>query len=96
MVVAMAYLLIEIPESHSLKEKRSTVRPIIKRVQSRFNVSIAEIDNLENWQLAGVGIVCVSNSRRHAEEMLQNVVSFVEENLDGGYLAEIEIDTVTY
>jgi uncharacterized protein len=96
MVVAMAYLLIEIPESHSLKEKRSTVRPIIKRVQSRFNVSIAEIDNLENWQLAGVSIVCVSNSRRHAEEMLQNVVSFVEENLDGGYLAEIEIDTVTY
>jgi uncharacterized protein len=96
MVIAMAYLVIEIPESHSLKEKRSTVRPIIKRVQSRFNVSIAEIDNLENWQVAGVGIVCVSNAKRHAEEMLQTVISFVDDNLDGGYLAEVETDTVTY
>jgi uncharacterized protein len=96
LVIAMAYLVIEIPESHSLKEKRSTVRPIIKRVQSRFNVSIAEIDNLENWQVAGVGIVCVSNAKRHAEEMMQNVITFVEDNLDGGYLAEVETDTVTY
>lgn len=96
MIVAMAYLTIEIPESHSLKEKRSTVRPIIKRVQTRFNVSIAEIDHLESWQVAGVGIVCVSNSRRHAEEMLQTVVSFVEENLDSGYLAEVETDTQTF
>ena len=96
MVIAMAYLTIEIPESHSLKEKRSTVRPIIKRVQSRFNVSIAEIDHLESWQVAGVGIVCVSNARRHAEEMLQNVIGFIEENLDGGYLAEVETDTQTF
>lgn len=96
MIVAMAYLTIEIPESHSLKEKRSTVRPIIKRVQTRFNVSIAEIDHLESWQVAGVGIVCVSNSRRHAEEMLQTVVSFVEEHLDSGHLAEVETDTQTF
>lgn len=96
MVIAMAYLTIEIPESHSLKEKRSTVRPIIKRVQSRFNVSIAEIDHLESWQVAGVGIVCVSNARRHAEEMVQNIVAFIEEHLDGGYLAEVETDTQTF
>jgi uncharacterized protein len=96
MVVAMAYLVIEIPESHSLKEKRSAVRPVIKRVQSRFNVSIAEIDNLENWQVAGVGIVCVSNAKRHAEEMLQNVIGFIEENLPQGYLAEVETDTQTF
>ncbi|MEX2425160.1 MAG: DUF503 domain-containing protein [Thermomicrobiaceae bacterium] len=96
MVVAIAYLVVEIPESHSLKEKRSTVRPVIKRVQSRFNVSIAEIDNLENWQVAGIGIVCVSNAKRHAEEMIQNVVSFVEEGLRDGYLAEVETDTVTF
>jgi uncharacterized protein len=96
MVIAMAYLTVEVPSSHSLKEKRSVVRPIIKRVQSRFNVSIAEIDNLENWQVAGIGIACVSNARRHAEEMIQNVVGFVEENLGDGYLAEVETDTVTY
>lgn len=89
----MAYLVIEIPESHSLKEKRSIVRPVIKRVQSRFNVSIAEIDNLDSWQVSGVGIVCVSNSQRHADEMVQNVINFIEGNLSGGYLAEVETDS---
>lgn len=96
MVIAMAYLVVEIPESHSLKEKRSTIRPIIKRVQNRFNVSIAEIDNLENWQVSGIGVVCVSNAKRHAEEMMQTVIGFIEDHLDGGYLAEVETDTVTY
>lgn len=92
----MAYLVIEIPESHSLKEKRSIVRPVIKRVQSRFNVSIAEIDNLDSWQVAGLGIVCVSNNQRHADEMVQNVVNFIEGNLSGGYLAEVETDSQTF
>ncbi len=96
MVIAMAYLTIEMPESHSLKEKRSTIRPIIKRIQNRFNISVAEIDHLESWQVAGVGLVCVSNSRRHAEEMLQKAIDFVEENLDGGHLAEVETDTQTF
>jgi uncharacterized protein len=95
-VIAMAYLLIEIPESHSLKEKRSIVRPIIKRIQTRFNVSVAEIDNLDSWQVAGIGIACVSNSQRHADEMLQKIISFVEGNLNGGYLAEIETDIMKF
>lgn len=92
----MAYLVIEIPESHSLKEKRSIVRPVIKRAQSRFNVSIAEIDNLDSWQVAGVGLVCVSNSQRHADEMVQNIINFIEGNLAEGYLAQVETDTQTF
>jgi uncharacterized protein len=92
----MAYLIIEIPEVHSLKEKRSVIRPIIKRVQSRFNTSIAEIDNLDNWQVAGLGIACVSNSKRHAEEMVQNIVNFVEGNLSAGYIAEVETDVMQF
>jgi uncharacterized protein len=95
-VIAMAYLLVEMPESHSLKEKRSIVRPIIKRVQSRFNASIAEIDNLDSWQVSGIGVACVSNSQRHADEMLQKIITFMEENLNGGYLAEIETDVMQF
>lgn len=96
MVIAMAYLVVEIPGSHSLKEKRSIVRPVIKRVQSRFNVSVAEIDNLDSWQVAGIGLVCVSNSGGHADEMLQNVIGFIEDNLADGYLAEVETDRMTF
>lgn len=96
MHVALAYVLIDIPESHSLKEKRSSVRPVIKRVQSRFNVSIAEIDHLESWQNAGIGIASVSNSARHAEEMVRNVVTFIEDNLSDGHVSDVEIDVQSF
>ena len=96
MHVAMAYLIIEMPEIHSLKEKRSVIRPIIKRVGSKFNVSIAEIDNLDSWQVSGVGLACVSNSQRHAEEMMQTIVDFIERNLNAGYVAEIQTDVAKY
>ena len=44
------------------------------------NVSVAEIDNQSLWQLATLGIACVSNHRRHADETLSSVVKFVAEN----------------
>ena len=63
--------------SHSLKGKRQFVKPIITRVQNKFNVSVAEIDDQELWQLATIGITCVSNSSRHANEMLSKVMDFI-------------------
>jgi uncharacterized protein len=95
-VIGAAYLFIQLPEVHSLKEKRQSIRSIIKRVQSRFNVAVAEVDNLDVWQSAGIGLVCVSNSNRHADEMLQNVIRFVEEQLVAGYVAEVETELLCF
>jgi uncharacterized protein YlxP (DUF503 family) len=35
------------------------------------------VDNQDRWQLATIGICCVSNENRHANEMLSKVVDFV-------------------
>jgi uncharacterized protein len=59
-------------------------------------VSVAEVDHLDVWQSAGLGIVCVSNSNRHADEMLQNVIRFVEEHLSDGYVSEVETDLLRF
>ena len=61
----------------SLKGKRQVLKPITTRVRNKFNVSVAEVDDQNLWQLATLGICCVSNDKRHTNEVLSKVVDFI-------------------
>lgn len=63
---------------HSLKEKRSVVKSVITKIKQRFNVSIAEIEDNDNWHRATIGIAIVSNSRKKAEQELQKALKLLE------------------
>jgi len=80
MHVSVCQIELRLPENHSLKGKRQVIKSIVTRLQNRFNVSVAEIDDQDLWQLATLGMACVSNHRRHADETLANVVKFVVQN----------------
>ncbi len=80
MNVGVCRIELRLPENQSLKGKRQVVKSIIARLQNKYNVSVAEIDNQELWQIATLGIACVSNHRRHADETLSSVVRFVVQN----------------
>ncbi len=45
----------------SLKEKRSIVKSVIGRLQSRFNVSISEVDHNDSKLIATIGVAVVGN-----------------------------------
>jgi len=77
MHIGVLKVKLRINENHSLKGKRQVVKPIITRVQNKFNVSIAEIDDQELWQMATLGITCVSNSSRHTNEVLSKVMDYI-------------------
>jgi len=53
------------------------LKSITSRVGNKFNVSVAEVDDHDLWQLATLGISCVSNSKSHANEVLSRVVDFI-------------------
>jgi uncharacterized protein YlxP (DUF503 family) len=93
MHVSMCQIELRLPENHSLKGKRQVIKSIITRLQNKFNVSVAEVDNQDLWQLATLGIACVSNHRRHADETLSNVVKFVVQNYPDVELLSSEIET---
>lgn len=67
---------------HSLKEKRTVVKSIIDKVKHKFNVSIAEVENLDMHQSIVIGIACVSNSTEHSNSCIQNVVQYIENNTE--------------
>jgi uncharacterized protein len=62
---------------HSLKEKRSVVRPLIAEVRRRFELSVAEVDHLELHRRAAVGVAAVSPDRAHLVEVLDAVEHLV-------------------
>jgi hypothetical protein len=76
--VGIARVSLRIPENMDLKGKRQVIRSIIGRVKSRFDVAIAEVDDNDSWQLATLGIAGISNNKRHTNEVLSKVVSFIE------------------
>src|SRR3954449_7160349 len=58
---------------HSLKEKRSVVRPLIAEVRKRFDVSIAEVEHQDLYRRAAVGVGLVAADRAHIVEVLDAV-----------------------
>ena len=77
MNVGVCKISLRLPENSSLKGKRQVLKSIIARVQNKFNVSVAEVDNHDRWQLATIGVCCVSNDNRYTNEVLSRVVDFV-------------------
>jgi|TARA_B100002003_G_C14051019_1_gene506170 hypothetical protein len=77
MHIGVLKIILRIHNNRSLKGKRQVIRPIITRVQNKFNVSVAEIDDQDLWQVAAIGVSCVSNSSRHANEVLSKVMDFI-------------------
>ena len=83
MHVGVARIELHLPENGSLKGKRMVVKSVAQRVRNRFNVAVAEVDTQDAWRVVTLGVVCLSDDPRHANEMLSKVVDFVEsERLD--------------
>jgi uncharacterized protein YlxP (DUF503 family) len=79
MHIGICTLHLRLLESHSLKEKRRAIKSIKDRIRNKFNVSIAEIDKLDRWQRATLGVACVSNDARLTNSTLSNIVDFINE-----------------
>jgi uncharacterized protein YlxP (DUF503 family) len=77
MNVGVCRVKLRFPENLSLKGKRQILKSITTRLRNRFNVSVAEVDDHELWQLATLGICYVSNDSRFTNEVLSKVVDFI-------------------
>ncbi len=95
MNVGICRIEIRIPENHSLKGKRQIVKSIIARLQNRYSVSVAEIDNNELWQIATLGISCVSNHRRHSDTIMTSVVNFIAQNYPNVELLNYKVEVIS-
>jgi len=91
MVVGVLQMRILVRDALSLKDKRRVVRSLKDRIRSGFNVSVSEVDALDQRQTAILGVALATNDRKFADEVLAKVVDFVRRAPEG-QLVDYEVE----
>jgi uncharacterized protein YlxP (DUF503 family) len=78
MVVGVCTVELWIPESQSLKDKRQVLHSLKDRLRGKFNLSVAEVDGLDLWQKAVLGMACVANDGSHVEQVLEQALNVMK------------------
>ena len=89
--VGVLTLELRIEHAHSLKEKRHVVKSLKDRLRGKFNVSVAEIDDMDIHNSAVLAVATVSASRPFAEKILQ-AVERETADLTGPMLVRVEAE----
>ena len=74
---------------HSLKEKRMIVKSLATKLQNKFHVSVAEIDEQDILQIIVIGGAFIIPYNAMADSMMDEISMFVEENTEAELLDEI-------
>ncbi len=77
MIVGLLTLELHLPESNSLKSKRSIIKSLKDRIKNKFNVSIAEVDANDLWQRSVLGAACVANDTKVINQTLDSIRNMV-------------------
>ena len=77
MVVGLLWTSLSIPESRSLKDKRSVIRSLRDRVMLHMNVSVAEVGRQDAWQFAEMAFVTVAAEKVTVEKRISEVSEVV-------------------
>jgi uncharacterized protein YlxP (DUF503 family) len=91
--VGVCTLKIHIPGSRSLKDKRSVVKSLLMRLQKQFNISVAEVDDHDLWQMATIGFACVSNHTNRVDEVISAAISLIERDYPTIEIVGKELET---
>ncbi len=92
MIVGACRIRLHLPASHSLKDKRQVVKSVLARVRAQFEVSANEVDDLEVWQLATIGLTYASNDAGHAQDILERAARYIEESRPDVEITDVQID----
>ena len=87
-IAAMTFRL-HAPWVHSLKEKRMVVKSLVAKLQNKFHVSAAEIDEQDTHQIIVIGLAAVVPHQAMADSLMEEISQFVEGNCEAEILEEI-------
>lgn len=77
MVIAACIIELELVDVRSLKEKRSLLKPVLKRLSQEFNVAVAEIAHHDQWHSGVIGLVTVGVDAAYLHGLLEKAVAWM-------------------
>ena len=88
MEVAVMTFRLRAPWVQSLKEKRMIVKSLIVRLQNKYHVSAAEIDEQDTHQIIVIGVALIVQNHALADRIMDDISLFMEENTEAEILDE--------
>jgi uncharacterized protein YlxP (DUF503 family) len=79
MTIGTLRLSFFIREARSLKDKRHFIQSFKEKARNKFNISIAEVDDQDSWQVAVFGVAVVGTDGRFVQSVLTNIVNFASQ-----------------
>lgn len=88
MFVGIGFYNIRVFYVNSLKEKRSITMSIKNKLKNKYNISVSEVESLDDHKKIVIGVSTVSNSKNIVEKTMYDIVRFIEENYTIDFLKE--------
>ena len=73
---------------HSLKEKRMIVKSLIARLQNKYHVSAAEVDEQDTHKIIVIGVAAIVPHNAMADSLMDDISLFIEENTEAEIIDE--------
>jgi uncharacterized protein len=80
MIIGVCTFELHLAGIQSLKAKRGVIKRLKARIINKFNVSVAEVGQLDTWQRCTLAVAVVSNDQRFANQVLSKVTNLVAGN----------------
>jgi uncharacterized protein len=77
MIIGLVTASIAIPESRSLKDKRSVLRALKDRAVNKMNVSVAEVGQQDSWKSAELAFVTVAAESTVVQHRISEISDFL-------------------
>jgi uncharacterized protein YlxP (DUF503 family) len=94
MPIGVLTLHLQLPGCKSLKEKRSRLKPLITRLHREFNISVSELNHLDDWDEVTLGCAIISNNHQFSENSLKSVIHWINKNWPDASLVDDHIEII--
>jgi uncharacterized protein YlxP (DUF503 family) len=94
MIVGICTVQLRLDDNHSLKGKRSQLKPLLARLHRDFNIAAVEVGQQNDRQLTEIGIAAVGSDRVYVDRVLQQAVTWIENSRLDWQLVDYQIEII--
>jgi uncharacterized protein YlxP (DUF503 family) len=95
MHVGIIKFTIRLPGNQSLKGKRHIVHSLCQKIRNKFNLSVAEVDQLDDLKSSQIGISFVSNSHQLVHQIISQILAYLQQQVGDFVLTDFNQEILT-
>lgn len=92
MIIVTCTVQLELYGIASLKDKRSVIKSIIRRLPHQFNLSTAEVDYHDVWNQTVIGLVSIGNDAGYLHGRMEKAVEWIEQHRPDTVIVDYSIE----